>query len=279
MFKQIKVRRISEEIFDQIKSAIMEGKLKPGEKLPTERELMQQLGVSRIPIREALKLLENIGLIDTRQGGGSYVRSLVTDSIRDPLNLLIKEDIENIFDLMEVRKEIEARSAYHAAQRADDSDIEDIARTIGEMKRYFDADKTPPNKLDADFHLAISRSSDNTVRSHLMFTIYNIFNEYFAFLIENICYNRDYYRQVYDQHRSIFNAIKGRKTTEAQERMAEHLTFVEGKLRTMVQEQKAKKQGDFQADIGNRKNVGGNRGRTSNNKAQSRTASKTSYGK
>ena len=98
MFRQIKIRHVAEEVFDQIKSAIETGKLKPGEKLPAERELMGQLGVSRVPIREALKLLSNMGLIETRQGGGSYVRALLSDRLLDPLGAIIADSAEKLFE-------------------------------------------------------------------------------------------------------------------------------------------------------------------------------------
>ena len=114
------------------------------------------------------------------------MKSLVTESVGDPLSLLIEDDIEKIFDLLEVRKEIEGWSAYYAAQRAKESDLALMTKIIKEMKKYFDAKKIPPNKLDADYHMAISGSSYNTARSHLMFTIYNVFAKYFTFLIENI---------------------------------------------------------------------------------------------
>jgi GntR family transcriptional repressor for pyruvate dehydrogenase complex len=231
MFKQIKVRHISEEIFDQIKSAILEGYLKPGQKLPTERELMKELGVSRVPIREALKLLVNIGFIETRQGGGSYVRSLLADRVRDPLNLIIKDNIEKIFELLEVRKEIETWSAYYAAQRATAADIATLGHIIDEMKTYFEKEKTPPTKLDADFHLAIAQCSYNTIQAHLTFTIYDIFKDYFNFLIENICFNRKYLQAIYSQHLAIYNAIRQRKSEEARNRIMEHLTFVDAELK------------------------------------------------
>jgi GntR family transcriptional regulator, transcriptional repressor for pyruvate dehydrogenase complex len=144
MFKQVKVRHISEEVFEQTKSAILEGKVKPGEKLPTERELMKALGVSRLPIREALKLLSDIGLVETKQGGGSYVRSLLTDRVRDPLNYIMKDNAEKIFELLEVRKEIETGSAYCAAKRATEKEIEALMRIIDETKAYCDREKTPP---------------------------------------------------------------------------------------------------------------------------------------
>jgi len=231
MFKQIKVRHISEEIFDQIKSAILEGKLKPGEKLPTERELMKEMGVSRVPIREALKLLGNMGFIETKQGGGSYVRSLLADRVRDPLNLIIKDNIEKIFELLEVRKEIETWSVYYAAQRASGEDIERLSRIIEEMEAYSRKQKIPPTKLDADFHLAIAQCSYNTIQAHLTFTIYDIFKDYFNFLIENICFNKKYLQAIYEQHLAIYDAIRQRRGDEARNRIMEHLTFVESELR------------------------------------------------
>ena len=231
MFRRIKIRHISEEVFDQIKTAILERRLKPGEKLPTEKELMQELGVSRVPIREALKLLGNMGFIETRQGGGSYVRSLLADRVRDPLNLIIKDNFEKIFELLDVRKEIETWSAYYAAQRATDEDIAALGRIVDEMKTYFEMEKTPPVRLDADFHLVVAQCSYNTIQAHLTYTVYDIFKDYFNFIIENICFNTHYQETVYNQHLDIYNAIKNRNSQEARARILEHLTFVEGELR------------------------------------------------
>jgi GntR family transcriptional repressor for pyruvate dehydrogenase complex len=234
MFKPIKVRKISEEIVDQIKGVIIEGKLKPGEKIPPERELIKQLGVSRISIREALKNLENQGFIDIRQGNGSFVRSIVTDRVKDPLNIMIRENVEKIFELADVRKELEAWSAYHAAQRATESEIEALGKITREMEKYLRKEKTPPAKLDADFHLTISQSSHNTVQAHLIFTIYDVFSEYFTFLIENICFNRKYYQAIYEQHVNIYKAIKQHKPEESRGNILEHLNFVEAELKTLL---------------------------------------------
>ena len=231
MFKQIKVRHISEEIFDQIKSAIIEGKLKPGGKLPTERELMKELGVSRVPIREALKLLVNMGFIETRQGGGSYVRSLLADRVRDPLNNIIKDNMGQLFDLLEVRKEIETWSAYYAAQRATAEDIVRLGNMIDEMKRYSEKDKIPPARFDADFHLAIAQSSYNTIRSHLTYTVYDIFSEYFNFIIENICFSQKYLQAIHEQHSNIYHTIKIRDAEAARDAIIQHLAFVGEVLR------------------------------------------------
>ena len=234
MFQQVKVRRISEEIEGQIKTAIIEGKLKPGERLPPERELTKLLGVSRISVREALKSLQGLGFVEIRRGGGCFVRSLLTDKLKNPLDLVIKENARKIFDLMEVRKEVEAWSAYHAANRADEKDLDRIMKIVDEMKRCLAAKEAPPNRLDADFHLAISQASHNTIQAHLTFTIYDLFSAYFVFLTEKIFFHQKYLETIYDQHYAISKAIEGRRAQEAQGNMTDHLVFVESELNRLI---------------------------------------------
>ncbi len=240
MFKPIKVRHISEEVFDQIKSAILDGKLKPGEKLPTEREMMKQLGVSRIPIREALKLLSSLGFVDTRQGGGTYVRSLLSDRVRDPLDHVIKSNAEKIYELLEVRREIETRSAYFAARRAEAEDIEKLRRIIEETREYCDKEKTPPPRLDADFHLAVAQCSQNTIWVHLTHTIFDAFAEYFRLLVEIGSFGKEHRQRVYSQHFNIYDAIRRRDAEGANRATIEHLALVEAGLRRRIAENEEK---------------------------------------
>jgi len=231
MFKQIKVRHISEEVYDQIKSAIIEGKLKPGEKLPTERELMNALGVSRVPIREALKLLANMGFVETIQGGGTYVKSILTGRVKDPLNHIIEEDLEKLFDLLEVRMEIETMSAFYAAQRATHEEIASLEKIIEDTRLYVVRSKKPPAELDANFHLVLAQCSHNIIRAHLTHTIYDIFSGYFNYLIENICFSKKYIQSIYDQHREIYIAVSNRNPEKARDATAKHLYFVGEELR------------------------------------------------
>jgi GntR family transcriptional repressor for pyruvate dehydrogenase complex len=233
MFKQIKIRRISEEIVDQIKNAILEGKLKPGDKLPPERELIKDLGVSRVSLREALNSLESTGFVEIRQGDGSFVRSVVADRVKDPLHLMIKENTNKVFDLIEVRKGIETWAAYYAANRATEENIEALTRIIEAMKRELDENQ-PSHKSDADFHLAISQASHNTIQAHLMFTIYALLEEYLRFLNEKTLSNLGVRSRLYQQHLRIFHAIKDRNGEAAQREVMEHLNFVEGELKKLL---------------------------------------------
>jgi GntR family transcriptional repressor for pyruvate dehydrogenase complex len=89
VFKPIRPKKISEEIVTQIKVLISDGQLKPGERVPSERELAALLGVSRPSVREAIMVLEAMGLVESRQGGGTFVRSLTETSLADPLSSMV----------------------------------------------------------------------------------------------------------------------------------------------------------------------------------------------
>ena len=118
MFKSIHRIRISDEVASQIKTLITEGKLKPGDRLPPERELIKQFGVSRPSLREALNSLVATGFLEVVQGNRTVVKSLVSGKIFEPLDNLLKEDSNTVFELIEVRKAIETWNAYFAAKRA-----------------------------------------------------------------------------------------------------------------------------------------------------------------
>ena len=116
VLEPIRPKKISEEIVDQIKQLISKGELKPGDRIPSERDLATMLGVSRPSVREAIMVLEAMGFLDSRQGGGTFVRALTEGSIMDPLAKLVeKRDPVLLRALAEVRMGLESWSAYLAA--------------------------------------------------------------------------------------------------------------------------------------------------------------------
>lgn len=234
MFTQIKVRNISEEVFEQIKAAIETGKLKPGSKLPTERELVNRLDVSRVPIREALKLLAKVGLIETRQGEGSYVCSVLNNRLRDPLDILIKDSKEKLFELLEVRKEIETWTAYYAAREATPEQLAKLKEILEVMKRHLNKKEMAPDALDMEFHLVIAQSSSNTIRAHLLHTIQRIFSDYLRVTIETICRDGESLQRLFDQHTQIYESIRLHDPEKARRAVDKHLSFVHGALRNQT---------------------------------------------
>jgi len=223
-FQPIKQKKISTKIVEQIKSLILNGDLRPGEILPPERELMKSLNVSRPSLREALNSLTGMGFIET-QRNRTVIKSLASGRMLEPLHHLLKEDIGTAFNLIEVRKAIETWSAYFAAERATDSDINRIEECVSSMKTKIDEGISVVTE-DADFHLAISAAAHNIIQTHLMFSIYDILKESL----------RKYYESMelldtYGQHCKVVDAIKKRDAHLARRRMLEHLEYVESTLK------------------------------------------------
>ncbi len=134
-FKPIKPKKVSSQIADQIRSSILAGEFNPGDKLPPERELAEMFGVSRPSVREALNILAAAGLVESYQGGGTVVKSLVETTTGPPLSELIKAEQERALDVIEVRKCMEGWTAYYAAQRALPEDLRRLEMIVTEMER------------------------------------------------------------------------------------------------------------------------------------------------
>ena len=147
-FKPIKPKKISSQIADQIRASILAGDFSPGDKLPPERELAEMFGVSRPSVREALNLLTASGMVMSYQGGGTVVLSLLDMDKDNALSDLIRQQQERALDVMEVRKGLESWTAFYAAQRANQADIERMDEILSSMQHRDDAG-TPPEDLDA----------------------------------------------------------------------------------------------------------------------------------
>lgn len=226
MFKSIKHTKVSDEIINQIKSRISEGMLKPGDRLPPERELAKEFGVSRPSLREALNSLAAMGFLEVK-GKRTFIKSVASESMQDPLSLLIKTDTQKIFDLIEVRKAIEAWGAFWAAQRATEEDIKQLENILEEMRKAFEEGRTW-EKQDADFHLGMAQATHNTIQTHMMSTIYDLLKESVARVFKD----RTKVKKLLDHHYRIFSAIKSHSPDKARERTIEHLDYVEAEVKT-----------------------------------------------
>jgi len=221
MFKSIKHTRISDQIVHQVKTLISEGKLKPGDRLPPERELINEFGVSRPSLREGLKTLVAVGFLEIK-GKRTFIKSVASESMENPLSLIIKADTQKIFDLIEVRKALEAWGAFLAAQRATGEDIKRLENILEEMRNAFEQGRSW-EKQDADFHLGIAQATHNTIQIHIMSTIYDLLRESMVRVFKD----RSKVKKLLDHHHRIFSAIKNHSPDKARERTLEHLNYVE----------------------------------------------------
>lgn len=162
--KQIIKKNISTEVFEQIKHNIISGEWKPGEKIPSENELGNLFGVSRVSIRAALQKLCVLGLLTTRQGEGTFVSELSPDMHMNSLIPVLALDKTQLFEVLEFRKIIEVESVKLAAQRARDEDIKELEEIVRTMKEStYDSKRFAEE--DSHFHETLVKSAKNSILS------------------------------------------------------------------------------------------------------------------
>ncbi|MBW6510825.1 MAG: FadR family transcriptional regulator [Desulfuromonadaceae bacterium] len=234
-FKPIRPKKISEEIVQQIKDLISVGQLTPGSRIPSERDLAAMMGVSRPSVREALMVLEAMGLLESRQGGGTYVRSLTETTLTDPLTNMVENNPQLLQALVEVRKGIESWSAFLAATRASVEEIEELGRLYREMERQTLSGGWDPN-IDTKFHIIITAATHNTLQQHVLNSIHGLFSATIHLALSEFYKRAGYLQPLLEQHRMIYEAISLRNPEVARDRMMDHLEFVEEKMRILEEE-------------------------------------------
>ncbi|WP_298434875.1 FadR/GntR family transcriptional regulator [Geobacter sp.] len=225
-FKPIKPKKISTQIAEQIRSSILAGEFAPGQKLPPERELAEMFGVSRPSVREALNLLSAAGFVESYQGGGTVVKSLVESASGPTLSELIKGESERALDVIEVRKCMEAWTAYYAAQRALPEDLRKLEAIVAGMEENLRG-MSSSEDLDANFHIVIARATHNIVWLHLMQTIFDAMQEFQQGVWRAVYLTEEDHRILYEHHKAIFEAVRDRSPERARDAMLTHLTFAE----------------------------------------------------
>ncbi len=222
-FHPLRTRRIFEEVAEQITEAIRSGDLKPGDRLPPERVLAQQMEISRPTVREALKLLSDAGVLDIRPGpsGGAFVRSA-----KLPVSLRPAGEHElrvgEVSGVLEARRLFEPRVAELAALRATDEDFEALERTI-ELQRETQGDRARFLQLDYQFHLLIARATHNRTIVAMMRILLRELD-----IAKDLAIRRPYEPQwAIDIHERTLRAIAGADPTAIEEALDEHLGFLE----------------------------------------------------
>lgn len=225
-FKPIKPKKVSTQIADQIRSSILAGEFCPGDKLPPERELAEVFGVSRPSVREALNILSAAGMIESYQGGGTIVKSLVESAAGPPLSELIRAEQDRALDVIEVRKCMEAWTAYYAAERALPDDLRKLENIVAEMKENL-ATVKPSQDIDANFHVLIAQATHNVVWIHMMQSIFDAMKEFQLTVWRAVYLTAEDHLTLYHHHNEVLQAIKRKDPEGARDAMLAHLTYAE----------------------------------------------------
>lgn len=234
MFRPVKTKKVYEEIIEQIKKLIVDGKLQPGDKLLSERELSEKLNVSRASVREAFSALEIMGIITIRQGEGSFVRQVSFEGMLEPLTFLLQVEIDDIIQLLEVRKILEVEMAALAAVRATDDDLAEIRRAATDMLSEINRGN-PGDVADAQFHFTLAKATHNPILVTVMTTISDLMNTTFRNSRQKLFLIEDMPGMLYNSHLHIYEAVAGKNAALARERMQAHLSLVEGEMLRLKQ--------------------------------------------
>lgn len=232
----VEKKNYSDQVFQYLFHEIKSGKMKPGDKLPNERELSQALGVSRPSLREALRAMSQLGLVVTRHGGGTYINNYDDIYLMSILQYITIISDDLLIDLIQVRKTLEAEATRLAAKNATDEDLEKIenyARERAELcERYADdlsQVREQLNTLDYLFHKSIAEASKNKVIPAFIVSIHATFTEH----QNRVSAKADIAKHVNDKHMQIVQALKQRDEKLAKTLMYEHLQMVEDTLLDM----------------------------------------------
>ncbi|MCP3891757.1 MAG: FadR family transcriptional regulator [Desulfobulbaceae bacterium] len=224
--KPIKPKRISDQVFEQIRELIYKGDFKPGQQILPERELAQSMAVSRTSVRNAINKLVTMGLLEHRQGQGTFVSS-PENREGNPLAAAMATDEATFDDLLEVRLGLECNAARLAAIRATETDIKAIRKSLEEMEADLAATDKIGTEPDAAFHMAVTFSTKNPVLIHLMRNFYDFL---FVGIKKNLTHmymDRKALEEVIVHHHDIFKAIERRAPEDAYGAMKTHINFVQ----------------------------------------------------
>jgi GntR family transcriptional repressor for pyruvate dehydrogenase complex len=225
LFRPIRLERVSEKVAGQLREVISSGVLKIGDRLPSERDLAEQMGVSRASVREALQILAAQGIVESFHGGGSVVRNITDEDVRRPIQIFLESDRRRVLELTEVRAFMEAWAAREAALNWTEPELAGIRGYLEEMERDFAAGQIR-FEVDFKFHAEIAAATHNTIFVHLIDSIYGLISYSVQIHREQVFVAKEDQATILSHHRTIFEAISNRDPDAAETAMKEHLLFV-----------------------------------------------------
>ncbi|MFQ6077599.1 MAG: FadR/GntR family transcriptional regulator [Thermodesulfobacteriota bacterium] len=214
--------KIFEEIVRQIRRLIKKGRLKAGDKLPPERDLAQVFKVSRASVREAIRVLEAAGLVNTHVGDGTYVEAGSVEDLVKPLATVVVGGRESLLDIFSVRKMFEPHLASLAAERATADEISGLKRILSHQRTKM-GNPGPVTEIDYSFHLFLAKMA----KSQVFLKLYNTLAELINQTREEFLQEGDRPQKSVEGHEGILLAIEKRDPVLAKKAMAGHLRDIE----------------------------------------------------
>lgn len=229
MFEEVRQSTVTQKIISQIRTAVLKGKLQPGDKLPSEKELVEQFQVSKQSLREAMRALEHIGLIVVKKGisGGAFIVEVNLEIVKESLTNYLYFKNLSIENLSEFRKVIEPYAAAKVAENINAKQLQELndlnRSAINHLKndRVFEASQDELN-----FHRFIAKQTENPLLFLMVDFMENMLEDFKRLFIPD----KAFYMEVFDFHERIYEAIHDRDGQRASAEMLAHVEQVEREL-------------------------------------------------
>lgn len=224
MFTPIKNTKVYEQVVDQIKQMIIDGTLKKGDKLPTERELSEALQVSRASVREAIKALEVIGLLESKQGAGNYIKENFEQILFEPLSMMFMLEGSTPMEIVEIREALELQTVVSAARNIKADELKYIKDLINKLKECEDEETSIV--YDKEFHYAIAKASRNVLIMNVLNVISDLIDEIIKDSRKKILSEKTNRVKLNTQHELIYIGLRDKDANRAYEAMKGHFNLI-----------------------------------------------------
>lgn len=225
MFQVAKQNRVFQDVISQIEEAILSGEIKVGEKLPAERQLKEMFETSRGTVREALRVLEQKGLISIKTGtnGGAIVESVKTEKVSESLDLLIRSQSLSLNHIAQFREDVEGNVTYLAAKNAKTEDLSILKKIVERVETAVEAGLPMWDdyiNADNDFHLELARIAGNPIYISILSTVHDNINRYYDRFLEK---EDERMKENYQDMVEILKAVERKESAKAQELARSHV--------------------------------------------------------
>lgn len=235
-------RQVDDIVAERIEQLILDGTLKVGQALPSERRLCETLGISRSSLREGLKVLRGRGIVHTTQGRGTFVARLMDSQAEKPLLHLFSAHPRTIYDVLDVRALLEGEAARLAALHGSEADFELITRHYREMadakaRAAENFDPAAHARLDHAFHRVIREASHNPVLVLTLRSLNDLMLTSVYACIKNLYHRPTVKPRIDEQHARLYQAVVGRQAEEAKAAAIEHVHSLRDSLREIERQE------------------------------------------